>query len=108
MSTYILCNGVFLGDVWYIMNTMPNNNLSIIRKAIDAVSKEVAQYNDEALRSVLAQLRYVEGILNKTETDMSKLSRLAIGVTTVKLLADEYPHLVGILLDADRISKKLH
>lgn len=85
---------------------MPKNDLDIIRRAINAVSIETARNShDSALTSVLAQLCYIEGIMSGEESDLSKLSRLAIGVTAVKLLADEYPHLVDILVEADYVSK---
>ncbi len=86
---------------------MIKHDLAIIRKAISAVSKEATQFkNDQALTSVLAQLRYIEGVISGAEFDLSKLSRLAIGVTAVKMLAQEYPHLVDVLMDADCVSKK--
>ncbi len=83
-------------------------NLKVIKSAIQAVSAEVSKYqNDEALKSVLIQLQYVEGVLENTEKDLSKIARLAIGITTVRMLEDEFPHLTDILMDADRVVKEL-
>lgn len=83
-------------------------DILIIENAIQAVSAEVSTYpHDEALKSVLIQLQYVKGVLENTEKDIGRVSRLSIGVTAVKLLGDEFPHLVDLLLDADAVAKGL-
>lgn len=83
-------------------------DLELVNNAISACRERIAKCpNHEILKSIEQQLLYLQSLLDGSESDKSRLSKIILGVYAIREFSETDRKFAEILMDVNNLSNRL-